>query len=137
MQTKFVPESSKIKNLENKEKTKPLLISNQLKVIDNAIFLNNQTLEVRELQLESLKNSGPSIVREYESISQNLKSLKRTYKSLSNRKFSTANSSKNSTMANNQNPEFSPNPIKPDLRGELINGLILCLGWRNNRLCKR
>ncbi len=132
--TKFVPESSKIKNLENKrEKLKPLLISNQLKVIDNAIFLNNETLDVREQQLELLRKKFkelPSIVREYESINQNLKIIEENLLSLlaTKENFQLQIAQRTVPWQIIKNPVFSPNPIEPDLREELINGLILCLG---------
>ena len=125
-QSKYKKSSIVIKNLEEKLKQlEPILLKNQKSAVEAAIIVNDSLIKSYENQLSELKKrfiSIPGKVTKYSEIMQDLEALEENLQSLNSTKDKLELDLSQGTLPWSilKEPLVNPNPIKPEIRKNLI-----------------
>lgn len=131
VRSKYKSSSPIVKGLEDRlNKLTPILKENQLEAVNTSIMLNNRRIEILNEKLFQLKerfNLQPDLIKEYESLMQNLTIAKRNLEGIvtAKEKFQLEIAQRSVPWEVIASPEVDPIPISPSLSRNAAFGVII------------
>ena len=131
--SKYLPTSSYIKNLESKlKRLRPLLRENQINAVDAALSLNQVRLETTQKQKNSLNKlfqNQPELIKEFDQIKESLNLAQQNLIGLVNarEKFQLQIAQQSVPWTIISPPFINPRVIRPSISRNILLGIFLSL----------